>query len=173
MRQRIKGLSLWQPWASLMAVGAKKIETRSWSTPYRGYVAIHAAKKWNADLRETAMGVMFQAALQSECSVKAVHDESVKRYSPSTLPRGCFVAVGRLQHCFSTTDHSKLIPTCDERWFGDYSEDRFMWVFDEIWKLSSPVYAIGQRNLWHIEEDQAGVIIDMLPDEVREQEFGE
>lgn len=37
-------LTLHQPWASLIAVGVKTIETRSWSTPYRGPLAIHAGK---------------------------------------------------------------------------------------------------------------------------------
>lgn len=40
----MKAISLWQPWASLIAHGVKTIETRSWSTPYRGPLAIHAAK---------------------------------------------------------------------------------------------------------------------------------
>ena len=42
-------VSLWQPWASLMAGGAKKVETRSWRWPKElpAIVAIHAAKTWN------------------------------------------------------------------------------------------------------------------------------
>ena len=40
----MKMLTLHQPWASLIAVGVKTIETRSWSTPYRGPLAIHAGK---------------------------------------------------------------------------------------------------------------------------------
>uniref|UniRef100_A0A6M3J354 ASCH domain-containing protein n=1 Tax=viral metagenome TaxID=1070528 RepID=A0A6M3J354_9ZZZZ len=32
----MKAISLWQPWASAMALGWKKIETRSWGTSYRG-----------------------------------------------------------------------------------------------------------------------------------------
>lgn len=39
----MKALTLWQPWASLVALGVKTVETRSWSTPYRGPLAIHAA----------------------------------------------------------------------------------------------------------------------------------
>lgn len=39
----MKALTLWQPWASLVALGVKTIETRSWSTGYRGPLAIHAA----------------------------------------------------------------------------------------------------------------------------------
>jgi len=41
----VKALTLHQPWASLIAVGAKRIETRSWSTSYRGPLAIHAAAR--------------------------------------------------------------------------------------------------------------------------------
>lgn len=41
----MKALTLWQPWASLIAVGDKTIETRSWSTKYRGPLAIHAAAR--------------------------------------------------------------------------------------------------------------------------------
>lgn len=36
-------LTLHQPWASLVALGVKTIETRAWSTLYRGPLAIHAA----------------------------------------------------------------------------------------------------------------------------------
>ena len=35
-RGEVKALTLTQPWATLVAIGAKRIETRSWSTRYRG-----------------------------------------------------------------------------------------------------------------------------------------
>lgn len=41
----MKALTLHQPWASLIAIGVKSIETRSWSTKYRGPLAIHASAK--------------------------------------------------------------------------------------------------------------------------------
>jgi hypothetical protein len=37
-----KVLTLHQPWATLVALGVKTIETRSWSTNYRGPLLIHA-----------------------------------------------------------------------------------------------------------------------------------
>ena len=40
----MKALTIRQPYASLIATGAKTIETRSWSTQYRGPIAIHAGK---------------------------------------------------------------------------------------------------------------------------------
>ena len=48
----MKALSLWQPWASAIALGHKRIEPRHWTTSYRGLIAIHAAKRWTADERE-------------------------------------------------------------------------------------------------------------------------
>ncbi len=46
MTEKIKALTIWQPYASLIAAGLKQYETRSWSTRYRGLLAIHAAKRW-------------------------------------------------------------------------------------------------------------------------------
>jgi hypothetical protein len=48
----VLALFLTEPWASLVALGEKRTETRSRHTPYRGPLAIHAAKSlpgWAAD----------------------------------------------------------------------------------------------------------------------------
>src|SRR5690349_2810871 len=58
----IRGLSLWEPWAFLMAVDEKRFETRSWATPYRGTVAIHASK--NLDELELCLTDPFCDALK-------------------------------------------------------------------------------------------------------------
>lgn len=42
----MKALTLTQPYATLVAIGEKRLETRSWRTSYRGPLAIHAAKGW-------------------------------------------------------------------------------------------------------------------------------
>lgn len=41
----MKSLSIKQPWADQIARGLKTIETRTWSTRYRGDLLIHAGKK--------------------------------------------------------------------------------------------------------------------------------
>jgi hypothetical protein len=41
----MKAISLWQTWATPVAIGAKRFETRDWSTKHRGPIAIYAAKK--------------------------------------------------------------------------------------------------------------------------------
>ena len=40
----VRALTLHQPWASLIALGVKRIETRSWSTSCRGPLWIHAGR---------------------------------------------------------------------------------------------------------------------------------
>ena len=37
-------ISLWEPWAAAIKLKLKCIETRGWSTKYRGPIAIHAAR---------------------------------------------------------------------------------------------------------------------------------
>ena len=41
----MKALTLWEPWATLVAEDVKTIETRSWGTNYRGPLAIHSAQQ--------------------------------------------------------------------------------------------------------------------------------
>src|SRR5690348_15807140 len=85
----MKGLPLRQPWAQLMAIGAKTIETRSWATGYRGLVAIHAAQKFTAEMRERIEGEPFRSALAPCLAEWAARD----------FDRGCVVLVGELVDC--------------------------------------------------------------------------
>jgi hypothetical protein len=51
----MKALSIWQPWASLIMSGHKKIETRSWPAPYpiRGQrIAIASTKTVRPERRD-------------------------------------------------------------------------------------------------------------------------
>lgn len=45
MTDRIKALSVQQPWAWLVAQGYKNVENRGWPTHHRGPVLIHASKR--------------------------------------------------------------------------------------------------------------------------------
>lgn len=59
----MKALTIKQPWASLIALGLKNIENRTWKTNYRGRILIHAASKpvkegWDA-LNEMQLAKTF------------------------------------------------------------------------------------------------------------------
>lgn len=51
----MKALTLQQPWATLLATGRKRIETRSWKTSYRGPIAIHAAARIPARIKNEVL----------------------------------------------------------------------------------------------------------------------
>lgn len=82
-------LTLWQPWASLVASGTKRIETRSWQTPHRGPVIIHAAKRRvDAGLRVGR----FEAERHPDRSDDRMVDTVYNR-GPLPIPYGKVVAV--------------------------------------------------------------------------------
>jgi len=47
----MKALTVYQPWATLLILGAKHYEIRSWHTEHRGPVAIHASRRFPEELR--------------------------------------------------------------------------------------------------------------------------
>lgn len=51
----MKTLSIRQPWASLIVKGFKDVENRSWRTPIRGEIAIHASASKTEDDWEDAI----------------------------------------------------------------------------------------------------------------------
>lgn len=59
----LKALTVTQPWASLVQRRAKRIETRSWYTHYRGHLVIHAAKNYPIWAKELAATDAFRQGL--------------------------------------------------------------------------------------------------------------
>lgn len=127
----MKLISLWEPWATLMAIGAKKIETRSWRTSYRGWLAIHASKGGlsKSELREVLFDVTFSEALNG-----------------ISLTPGHIVAIVRLDGCFPTGDlippsgrYCSLMETFEESVFGDFGDGRYGWVTSSLFRLPEPI----------------------------------
>jgi hypothetical protein len=134
--QRMKALTLTQPWASLVAIGAKRIETRSWGTSYRGPLAIHAAKGFPRDARDFSrcirLGVLF-----------GPHYE---------YPRGFVIATCRLAACVQvekllSENAYRLDMTEQEQLFGNYEPGRWGWMLADI-KAINPEPAKGALGLW-------------------------
>lgn len=90
----MKVLSLTQPWASLLAGGAKQIETRSWGTSYRGPVAVHAAKGFPRKCADLVGGEPFASALYD-----LGYEAKTVRARAASLPRGAIVGVVDLVEC--------------------------------------------------------------------------
>jgi hypothetical protein len=139
----MKALSLTQPWASLVALGQKTVETRSWPTRYRGWLAIHAAKGL-ADLTVPAFEDLchrepFYAALAPVYGTGGA-------IATDQLPRGQIVAVCRLVDC-CRVDTIKPV-SYPERAFGNYAPGRWAWQLAAIHILPMTVPARGMQGLW-------------------------
>ena len=138
----MKAISIMQPWATLIAEGHKRIETRNWTTYYRGPLAIHASKGLPGWLADVVRGEpQFAAALGN------LFDPRGRVLGD--LPRGCIVATCRLVTIqFITVDFSI---TNKERAFGDYTAGRYAWLLTDVQPLTTPVPARGALGLWEWE----------------------
>lgn len=143
----MKAISLWNPWAFLMAVGAKKNETRSWGTGYRGPLAIHAAKKWNSELLEMCRQEPFVSTLSMERPNQGgsfFFDDMLE----NILHFGCIVAVVDLYDCQEIRFHNR--PHGNELYFGDYTEGRFMWMTQNVRRIANPIPFKGKQGFFDI-----------------------
>ena len=150
----MRGITLTQPYASLVAVGAKKIETRSWSTGYRGPIAIHAGQGLGPvggerGLVELVRSEPFHGALLA----------GLGEFGTWDLPRGAIVAVATLVDCVRATgdgyiEHraTRLLDkvSAQERAFGDYSPGRYAWLLADVRRLPEPIPARGALGLWTV-----------------------
>ncbi len=158
----MKAITVYQPWASLIAVGAKKYETRSWATNYRGQIAIHAGKK-PFTTNEYTDGELYPFAY-------ALNLPDI--YSFDTLPLGAVIATADLVECWTvertwrgslgegqileigTKEQQGLrIYHADrEVYFGDWTPGRFAWELVNIKMLPEPIPVRGQQGLWEWKE---------------------
>ncbi len=135
----IKALSLNQPWATLIAIGAKRVETRSWGTSYRGMLAIHASKTFSSADQETAQYEPFHSDL-AKAGYRTIE----------AIPRGALLAITDLIDCVKMT--WEWIDTIDEkeREYGLYSEGRYAWIFSgNVKRFEQPIPARGSLGLWN------------------------
>lgn len=129
----MKALTLWQPWATLVCLGLKQYETRSWRTPYRGPLVIHAAAR--PVMREEVSGEIIQALKAAGLT------------SPGTLPLGVGLCIVELVDCLWVERVRPLISD-QERAFGNYAPGRYAWKLENVQPFPEPVKARGYQLLW-------------------------
>ena len=131
----MKALTLWQPWASLIACGIKHHETRSWRAPewlIGKTVAIHAGKTMMPD-----PGADLAAILKREFGAEWAFD----------LPRSAVVATATLEGCYPTAERSQ-ISTPEDLLCGDWYPGRWAWHLTNVRMLEHPNRCPGARSLW-------------------------
>lgn len=139
----MKAITLYEPWAALVAAGWKEVETRDWYTSYRGPLAIHSSVH-PADKIEISRLTFLLGS---------------KGFPLPELHMGRVVAVCRLAACVFTdrvADASKILkPPFSpvhgwevERQVGNYDKGRWAWILRDVQRLDRPVFVRGQRKLW-------------------------
>lgn len=166
----MKGLTLRQPWATLVAIGAKRIETRCWNTDYRGPLAIHASTIYRKAEERVALSSPFIEKLNAA------------GYLPD-IPLGCIVAICKLVDCLPMEPHVCLpgifdeypkLNTSIERAFGNYEvidsknhRRRWAFVLEDVKPIEPPIRATGCLGLWESE------VLAKLNCQVLRKEMGE
>lgn len=172
----MKAITIWQPWATLLPLGIKQFETRSWATSYRGPIAIHAAAikvpqvmkklfplgEWNYH-PDYAEKMAFLDAIAK--GLKGVYTDREIMDLLNGFPTGSVVATARLIGCHKISfPHGFPLPKDStpysykqgERYFtpgtvefalGDWTPGRYAWEFADM-KPIPPVPAKGKQGLW-------------------------
>ena len=154
----MKALTLTQPWATLVAIGAKRIETRSFTTRYRGPLAIHAAKGFPKWAREFTTDPACYEAIRHFSSGAATG----LKCGTLAYPLGMVLATCKLIDCVQMREmhyvdglpagiigkYTEMLVGNSEREFGDYSVGRYAWILDNVSPLPEPIAAKGMLGLW-------------------------
>ena len=146
----LRGFTLYQPWATLMARGHKRLETRNWRAPEGTYpllIAIHAGARNDRQAQQIA--------------------QSMQLLTPGEqTPRKAIVAIAWAQPPVDTDDPNLqaflLQPgRTAERAFGDFSPNRFAWPMD-IYPLLKPLPATGHFKLWKPSQETHSLLMETL-----------
>jgi hypothetical protein len=144
----MKALSLIQPWASLVAIEAKRIETRPRYTAYRGPLIVCASKRYPKWAQDLWFEPPFFDALHSHFG------------NPRELPVGAALCLVNLAGCVKTTELHKLDAISFKRnaaelAFGDFSEGRYAWALEHVRSFAKPIPVKGALGLWEWPRDSS------------------
>jgi activating signal cointegrator 1 len=159
----LPALTFQQPWATLLAFGAKRFETSRLpvsASMVGKHVVILAARNGSVSVREQSrerMARLLEGA----------------GFSADTLPTGAAVGMARLDGCYQITMRDRLAcslgetvegsPLCaqielteQEPLFGDYRPGRWLWQFSSP-AMFLPGWVTGR--LWRMIAGQYGFVI--------------
>lgn len=172
----MKAISLWQPWASLIRMQVKTVETRSWKTDYRGDLLICAAQKKNKMIKEyyyQNIRPRLYDVFPISATAKYI-DSSYRFYEYDDFPIGQALAIANLVDCQKITlelitrysAHKKYVPDYkyedariisrrlgNEIAFGDWTPGRYAWIFSGITPLNFPFDVKGKQGLFDVDHD--------------------
>ena len=130
----MKVLSLTEPYATLIKIGVKKIETRSWKTSYRGKLYIHASS--------TKIPKEYKN-----------NKELMNLVNVNELNFGNIICSCNLVDCIEMTDKfiEEVKKNKEEYICGVYKVGRYAWILEDIKVLENPIPAKGHLGIWNMD----------------------
>jgi hypothetical protein len=135
----IKAISLRQPWATLVVLGAKQYETRDWPTAHRGLLAIHASRSFPEKIAQMCEQEPYRSVLR-----RAGYNYG------ADLPRGAVIGTVTVVEVHATEELDLSRLTAEELAFGDFGPGRFAWKLAEPRLLTEPIKMAGQLRIYEI-----------------------
>jgi hypothetical protein len=135
----VKALSVTQPWATLLLLGAKRFETRAWQTGHRGLLAIHATRELRGSDRELCRTEPFRSLL-----AQAGFD------SWTQLPLGVVLGTVELVRCVRVEELEAEGCSAADRQFGDFRPGRWAWEMANPKPLAVPVLLRGRLGVFDV-----------------------
>ena len=157
----MRAITLYQPWAFLIALLLKRFETRSWAVKmgkdWDGTIAIHAGadrSNWNAlqhELRHYRSG-KYTSGNGSLADI-------YWQYQTGMLPNGLrlnepmpfsgVLCICKIVDCIEMTPEFIAQQTREERAVGGWEPGRFAWQLEMVEVFKQPIPAKGGQGIWH------------------------
>jgi hypothetical protein len=133
----MKAISLLQPWATLVVLGAKPYDTRTWETRHRGTLAIHASKRFPEECRELCCRPPHCHLLQ-RAGYRSWFD----------LPTGVILGTVHLLACVRSDELDGQ--ECNGTSLGDYRPGPWVWRLELPTLFATPIPFRGRPGLFEV-----------------------
>lgn len=147
--ERLRAITIHQPYATAIARFGKRTENRGWPAPadmVGGRLAIHAGQQWMPPPADWPPA-------------------KLPGYDPATYPFGVVVAVARLAWCCTAAIAGDPWCECDA-WA---MEDQYHWGLADVVVLPEPVPCRGFQRIWTLPPDVAAKVAAQL-DQISQRE---
>jgi len=148
MARMMRAISIPQPDATLVAIGAKQFVVHKWSLNYTGPLAIHASAEWNQESVEYCRQPEVKLVLKAHG-----YDR------PSRIPRGCFVALGEMYDASPLYDpesfiHLNMISGYDLS-LTRFVRDHWCYSIGSVQPLDPPLLYQPSKPIWKLSQAEA------------------
>ncbi|MEO0843548.1 MAG: DNA N-6-adenine-methyltransferase, partial [Cyanobacteria bacterium J06643_5] len=144
----LKAISLWQPYCSLIALGLKKYETRSWKTNYRGKLLICSTAKLTKKQYQQYLKICSSVELPAWNEINFPCGKAIS--GAKRLRRN---AVCDLVDCIPITRSFIKEQSETEIKSGDWEIGHYGWKLENIQPITEPFAVKGKQGLFNISVD--------------------